>query len=57
MPLIWQILRDNILELTPERVAHLENVIVKETLSNQQFMKQLEGALRSELRGGGATKG
>ena len=55
--LVFEVLRDRILELTPERVAHLENVIIKETLSNQQFMKQLEGSLKSELRGGAASKG
>jgi hypothetical protein len=38
-------------------VAHLENVIVKETLANQQFMKQLEGSLKSQLRGDSASKG
>jgi hypothetical protein len=57
MPIIWDILKDNILELTPDRVAHLENIIVRETLRNDQFRKQLEGALKAELRGGAASKG
>jgi hypothetical protein len=49
--ILWSLLRDHVLELTPERVAHLENVIVKETLSNQQFMRQLESSLKEGLKG------
>ena len=51
--IIWQIFRDQILELTPDRVAHMENVILKETMANQEFMKRLEAPLREALKGGG----
>jgi hypothetical protein len=51
--LIWQVLKDSILELTPDRVAHIENVILKETLANQEFMKQLDAPLRAALKSGG----
>lgn len=49
--ILWPLLRDHVLELTPEKVARLENVILKETLSNQQFMRQLEGSLKEGLKG------
>ena len=48
--IIWQVLKENIIELTVEKAAHMENVILKETLNNQQFMKHLEGALKEALR-------
>jgi hypothetical protein len=51
--IIWQIFRDQILELSVDRVAHLENVILKETLANQDFMKKLEGPLKEALKSGG----
>ena len=53
--IIWQVLRENILELSVDRAAHIENVILKETLGNKQFMTHLEGAIKDALRSGPKT--
>ena len=50
--IIWDRLKDNILELDVDTVARLENVILRETLNNQQFMKQLETSLKEAFRTG-----
>jgi hypothetical protein len=50
--IIWGALREHILELDVNTAARLENVVLRETLNNQQFMKHLETALKEAFRSG-----
>jgi hypothetical protein len=50
MPIIWQFFRDDILRLDVDTAARLENVILRETLNDQQFMRRLETSLRDAFR-------
>ena len=50
--IIWGALKDNILQLDVNTAARLENVVLRETLNNQQFMKHLETKLKEAFHGG-----
>jgi hypothetical protein len=47
------IFKERFFELTVDQVARFESIVVKETVANQEFMKQLEGKLTELMRSSG----